>query len=86
LGPRRHGQRLAEDTVWGFVRVAGELKKLGHGVSPSYIRNLMRKHGLPPGPRRQGLSWKQFIQAHLEVTWAADFFTEEVWTCSGLVT
>ena len=22
----------------------------------------------------------------MEVTWAADFFTEEVWTCSGLVT
>ena len=31
-------------------------------------------------------SWKQFIQSHLDVTWAADFFTEEMWTCCGLVT
>jgi putative transposase len=78
--------RMAEENSWGYVRIAGELKKLGHEVSPPYVRDLMRKHGLPTSPHRKGLSWKQFIQAHLEVTWAADFFTEEVWTCSGLVT
>ncbi len=50
------------------------------------VRDLLRQHGLPPCPQRTGLSWKQFIQAHLDVTWATDFFTEEVWTCSGLVT
>jgi putative transposase len=78
--------RLAEENAWGYVRIAGELKKLGHHISPSCVRDLLKKHGLPPCPRRKGLSWKQFIQAHLDVTWAADFFTEEVWTCSGLVT
>jgi len=78
--------RMAEENAWGYVRIAGELKKLGHDVSPSYVRDLMSKHGLPPAPRRKGLSWKQFIQVHLDVTWAADFFTEEVWTCTGLVT
>ena len=78
--------RMAEENSWGYVRIAGELKKLGHEVSPSYVRDLMRKHGLPTSPHRKGLSWKQFIQAHLEVIWPADFFTEEVWTCSGLVT
>jgi putative transposase len=62
------------------------LKKLGHQISPSCVRDLLKKHGLPPCPQRKGLSWKQFIQSHLEVTWAADFFTEEVWTCCGLVT
>ena len=62
------------------------MKKLGHKVSPSYVRDLLKKHGLPPSPHRKGLSWKQFIQAHLEATWAADFFTEEVWACSGWVT
>jgi putative transposase len=78
--------RLAEENSWGYVRIAGELKKLGHEISPPCIRDLMKKHGLPPSPRRKGLSWKQFIETHLDVTWAADFFTEEVWTCSGLVT
>lgn len=77
--------RTAEN-AWGYVRIAEELRKLGYDISPSCVRDLLRKDGLPPSPRRKGLSWKQFIQAHLDVTWSADFFTEEVWTCSGLVT
>jgi putative transposase len=86
-----HGQeelvlRMAEENAWGYVRIAGEFKKLGHSISPSCVRDLLEKHWPPPCPRRKGLSWKQFIQAHLDVTWAADFFTEEVWTWSGLVT
>jgi hypothetical protein len=51
-----------------------------------YVCDVLRRHGLPPVPRRKGLSWKQFLQSHLEVTWATDFFTEEVWTLGGLVT
>jgi len=78
--------RLAAENPWGYVRIAGELRKLGHDVSASYVLDLLKRHGFPPGGRRGGLSWKMFIQAHLDVTWAADFFTEEVWTCSGLVT
>ena len=78
--------RMARENAWGYVRIAGELRKLGHELSPSCVRDLMKKHGIPPSPNRNGLAWKQFIQAHLEVTWAADFFTEEVWTCYGLAT
>jgi putative transposase len=77
---------MAKENAWGYIRIAGELKKLGHDISPSCVRDLLKKHGFPPCPCRKGLSWKQFIQAHLAVTWAADFFTEEVWTCAGLVT
>ncbi len=71
---------------WGYKRICGELKKLGYKASPSYMRGVLRRHGLPPAPKCKGLSWKQFLQAHLDVTWAPDFFTEEVWTSSGLVT
>jgi hypothetical protein len=79
--------RLAEGNGgWGYKRLSGELKKLGHRACPSYVRDVLRRHGLPPAPHRQGLSWKQFLQSHLEVTWAADFLTEEVWTLGGLVT
>ena len=79
--------RLAEENgAWGYKRLCGELKKLGHKACPSYVRDVLRRHGLPPAPNRKGLSWKQFLHAHLEVTWAADFFTEEVWTLGGLVT
>ena len=91
--PRKAGDaealivRLAEENNdWGYKRISGELKKLGHRACPSYVRDVLRRHGLPPAPGRKGLSWKQFIQAHLEVTWATDFLTEEVWTMGGLVT
>jgi hypothetical protein len=91
--PRKAGDtealivRLAEENNgWGYKRIFGELKKLGHRACPSYVRDVLRRHGLPSAPDRKGLSWKQFIQAHLEVTWATDFLTEEVWTRGGLVT
>jgi putative transposase len=78
--------RLAgENNAWGYKRLAGGLTKLGHQACPSYVRDVLRRHGLPPAPKRKGMSWKQFLQAHLDVTWATDFFTEEVWTLGGLV-
>ncbi len=77
--------RLAEDNAWGYRRIAGEMKKLGHDLCPGTVRNILIKNGLPPAPRRKGMSWKQFIQSHLDVTWAMDFFTEEIWTMAGLV-
>ncbi len=76
--------RLADENgEWGYRRIYGEPKKLGHSASPSYVRDVLRRHGLPPAPNRKGLSWKKFLGSHLEVTWAADFFTEEVWTMGG---
>ena len=78
--------KLAEDNAWGYVRIAGELAKLGHVASPSYVRDVLKRNGLPTVPHRSGMSWKTFIQSHLEVTWATDFFTEEVWTKAGLTT
>lgn len=78
--------KLAEDNAWGYVRIVGELEKLGHAVSPSHVRDVLKRNGLPPSPHRKGMSWKDFIQSHMDVTWATDFFTEEVWTSAGLTT
>ncbi len=78
--------QLAEENTWGYRRIAGEMKKLGHDLCPGTVRNILIKNGLPPAPQRKGMSWKRFIQSHLDVAWAADFFTEEVWTMGGLVT
>lgn len=79
--------KLAEENgSWGYKRIAGELNKLGHIVSPSYVRDVLRTNGLPTAPNRKGVTWKQFIESHLDATWAADLFTEEVWTLGGLVT
>jgi len=75
-----------ENNRLGYTRIAGELKKLGHCLAPTTVANILKKHGLPPSPQRKGLPWKTFIQSHLNVTWATDLFTEEVWTKAGLVT
>jgi len=78
--------RLAEENMWGYLRIVGEMKKLGHKLCSTTVKNILKKHGLPPSPQRKGMSWKQFIQSHMAVLWATDFFTEEVWTMKGMVT
>ncbi len=78
--------RFAEDNGWGYRRIAGEMKKLGHKLCAGTVRNILIKNGLPPAPQRKGMSWRRFIKSHLDVAWAADFFTDEVWTLGGLVT
>lgn len=78
--------RMARENSWGYRRIAGEMKKLGYQVCKSTVRNILRKNGLPSSPHRKGMSWKRFIESHMDVTWAADFFTEEVWTMGGLIT
>ena len=32
----------------GYIRIAGELKKLGHCLAPTTVANILKKHGLPP--------------------------------------
>jgi transposase len=54
--------RLArENPRWGYRRIQGELKKLGVCVSATGIRAVLRRHGLPPAPHRDGPSWREFL-------------------------
>src|SRR5205823_11431724 len=73
--------RLArENPSWGYQRIVGELRKLGVCVSPSSVRNILVKAGLPPAPRRHSQSWRSFLRAHGESILACDFFTvDTVW-------
>ena len=79
--------RLAqENSTWGYTRIRGALANLGHRVGRGTIARTLKEHGLEPAPeRRRKTSWQQFLQAHREVLAAADFFTVEVWTRTGLV-
>jgi putative transposase len=66
-----------EHPRWGYQRPRGELLKLGDRVSGTTIRSLLRRHGVPPAPRRAGLSWRAFLRAHAAGVLAGDFFTVE---------
>jgi putative transposase len=83
---RRLVVRMAEENpTWGYTRIQGALKNVGHRVGRSTIRRILNAAGLPPVPQRP-TSWTTFLQAHWGVIAGADFFTTEVWTWRGLVT
>ena len=83
---REHIVRLAKDNArWGYARIQGELRKLGHEVAPSTIATTLKNAGVPPSPERP-TSWRTFLKAHAGSIAAMDFFTAEVWTPRGLVT
>jgi putative transposase len=77
---------LARENTWGYQRIRGELLKLGIQRSKGCVAAILRRNGLPPSPRRKGLTWRQFLARHADVLLCLDLFTKEVWTATGLKT
>jgi putative transposase len=78
--------RLTRENLWGYQRPRGELLKLRVILSKGCIADILRRNGVPPAPKRAGLTWQKFLSRHAEVMLCADLFTKEVWTFSGLRT
>jgi transposase InsO family protein len=75
-----------ENPTWGYTRIRGGLKHLGHDVARNTIKAILKDHGIEPAPqRRTKMPWKTFLAAHWDGLAAADFFTVEVLTLTGLV-
>ena len=74
-----------ENSGWGYLRIRGELKKVGHRVAKTTIATTLKNNGIAPSPDRP-TTWKAFLKSHADVIAAADFFTVDVWTKRGLVT
>jgi hypothetical protein len=51
-----------ENPRWGYLRIRGELLKLGIDVSATTIATVLREGGLGPAPRRIGPTWTQFLR------------------------
>ena len=76
-----------ENSGWGYDRIVGALANLGHAVSDQTVGNILRRHGIPPAPKRsQTTTWSDFIASHLAVLAGTDFFTVVVLTWRGLAT
>jgi len=78
--------RMAEENGgWGYRRIQGALSNLGHEIARTTIANILKRHGIEPAPERnRQTTWKEFLRRHWSQIIATDFFTVEVWTCTGL--
>jgi putative transposase len=65
---RHRGQRL------GVPGIQGELFKLGHRVSGSTIRRVLKTLRIPPATKQHtDITWRQFLDAQAATMLAADF-------------
>ena len=78
--------RMAEENRgWGYRRIQGALSNLGQVLARTTIADSLKRHGIDPAPERsRKTTWKEFLTRHWDQIVATDFFTVEVWTCSGL--
>jgi putative transposase len=69
-----------ENSHWGYVRIVGELRKLGIMVSATLVRNVLAGAGIPPAPERDASTWRLFLRQHGNTILACDFFSvDTVW-------
>ena len=55
-----------ENSGWGYDRIVGALANLGHRLSDQTVKNILRRHGIAPAPKRsQVTSWKDFLATHM---------------------
>ncbi len=71
---------VRENPSIGLTKIEDELLKLGYVVDRTTIRNVMRRHHLPPAPQRGRSSWRTFLNHYRTQMLACDFFTVETVT------
>jgi putative transposase len=72
-------QLARENPRFGYKKLAGELQKLGYRVGRSTVRDVLKRHNVPPAPERGRASgnWRTFLASHKSALLATDFFTVE---------
>jgi hypothetical protein len=74
-----------ESRLGVHTRIQEALANLDHDVGRGTIATILRQHGIEPAPERQKrTTWCEFLKAPWDVLAAADFFSLEVWTATGL--
>lgn len=72
--------RLAhENPRWGYSRIHGELANLAYTVGRSTVRDVLKRHRVPPVPKRaiHPTTWRVFLARHRDQMLACDFFVVE---------
>jgi len=63
-----------ENPDWGYRRIHGELRRLGHRIAASTVWKILRDAGGEPTPNRTGPSWSEFIASKAHALVATDSF------------
>jgi putative transposase len=73
-----------ENPSWGYQRIKGELRKLGHEVAASTIRRVLRRRRVGPAPKRSALGWRTLLMAQAATIVATDFLIVDTVSLSQL--
>ena len=69
-------QFATENPTWGYTRILGALRNLGHELGRNTIKRILAEHGLEPAPKRgRTIRWRIFFRAHFGVIAATDSFS-----------
>ena len=82
--------------AWGYDRIKGVLANVGLDLGRTTIKRILDDNGIVPEPElKRRVQWKEFLQAHLHVMAATDFFAVELlsrqrvwcgaWFCLSLI-
>ena len=59
-----------ENPTWGYTRLRGALKNLGHELGRNTIKRILADHGIAPAPERgKSMSWSTFIKPSSTGRW-----------------
>ena len=64
----------AENPNWGYRRIHGELRRLGHCLAACTVWRILCDAGRKPTPNRTGPTRSEFIASQAHVLVATDFF------------
>jgi len=50
-----------ENPTWGYTRIRGGLKRLGHDVARNTIKAILKDRGIEPAPERETTLWRGLV-------------------------
>ena len=66
-------EMATDNPTWGYRRIAGELRQVGHNVDASTVWRILKQHNMDPSPNRADVTWTQLLRSQAAV--ACDFAT-----------